>query len=619
MKQETVNSRPQKGNPFVTFLWVILIVLFLNWLIFPNLTGQKIKSTDYGTFIEKIEEGSIKEVMIKSGQIYFTVADKEDVTTYQTGEINDPQLVDRLLKAKSPNEDGKVAFTEIVPEENSPFLNFILMWVLPGLLFYVIWKQASRSIQARMGASGGNFMSFGNGGAKIYADAEIKTTFADVAGQNEAKEMLKEIVEFLHKPQKYADIGASLPKGALLVGPPGTGKTLIARAVAGEAKVPFFAISGSEFVQMFVGMGAAKVRDLFRQANEKAPCIIFIDEIDAIGKRRDSGLGGNDEREQTLNQLLTEMDGFDGRKGVVILAATNRPEDLDKALLRPGRFDRRIQMELPDLEGRKAILNVHLKKVKHEAVDIDIVARATAGTSGAELANIVNEAALRAVRMGRSAVTTEDLEESVETVIAGAQKKGKVVSAEEKKIIAYHEIGHALVAAMQSHSAPVHKITIIPRTSGALGYTMQVESGEQVLMNKEELFNRIVTLTGGRTAEEEICHVVTTGASNDIEQATKLARAMVTRYGMSDKYDMMGLETVHNVYLGGDTSLTCSAETAASIDQEVLEMIRKAHEKSRRLIRENLDVMHEAASFLIEKETITGEEFMHILHQSGKL
>lgn len=619
MKQETVNSRPQKGNPFVTFLWVILIVLFLNWLIFPNLTGQKIKSTDYGTFIEKMEEGSIKEVMIKSGQIYFTVADKEDVTTYQTGEINDPQLVDRLLKAKSPNEDGKVAFTEIVPEENSPFLNFILMWVLPGLLFYVIWKQASRSIQARMGTSGGNFMSFGNGGAKIYADAEIKTTFADVAGQNEAKEMLKEIVEFLHKPQKYADIGASLPKGALLVGPPGTGKTLIARAVAGEAKVPFFAISGSEFVQMFVGMGAAKVRDLFRQANEKAPCIIFIDEIDAIGKRRDSGLGGNDEREQTLNQLLTEMDGFDGRKGVVILAATNRPEDLDKALLRPGRFDRRIQMELPDLEGRKAILNVHLKKVKHEAVDIDIVARATAGTSGAELANIVNEAALRAVRMGRSAVTTEDLEESVETVIAGAQKKGKVVSAEEKKIIAYHEIGHALVAAMQSHSAPVHKITIIPRTSGALGYTMQVESGEQVLMNKEELFNRIVTLTGGRTAEEEICHVVTTGASNDIEQATKLARAMVTRYGMSDKYDMMGLETVHNVYLGGDTSLTCSAETAASIDQEVLEMIRKAHEKSRRLIRENLDVMHEAASFLLEKETITGEEFMHILHQSGKL
>lgn len=618
MKQETVNSRPQKGNPFVTFLWVILIVLFLNWLIFPNLTGQKIKSTDYGTFIEKMEEGSIKEVMIKSGQIYFTVADKGDVTTYQTGEVNDPQLVDRLLKAKSPNKDGKVAFTEIVPEENSPFLNFILMWVLPGLLFYVIGKRASRSIQARMGA-GGNFMSFGNGGAKIYADAEIKTTFADVAGQNEAKEMLKEIVEFLHKPQKYTDIGASLPKGALLVGPPGTGKTLIARAVAGEAKVPFFAISGSEFVQMFVGMGAAKVRDLFRQANEKAPCIIFIDEIDAIGKRRDSGLGGNDEREQTLNQLLTEMDGFDGRKGVVILAATNRPEDLDKALLRPGRFDRRIQMELPDLEGRKAILNVHLKKVKHETVDIDIVARATAGTSGAELANIVNEAALRAVRMGRSEVTTEDLEESVETVIAGAQKKGKVVSAEEKKIIAYHEIGHALMAAMQSHSAPVHKITIIPRTSGALGYTMQVESGEQVLMNREELFNRIVTLTGGRTAEEEICHVVTTGASNDIEQATKLARAMVTRYGMSDKYDMMGLETVHNVYLGGDTSLTCSAETAAAIDQEVLEMIRKAHEKSRRLIRENLDVMHEAASFLLEKETITGEEFMHILHQSGKL
>ena len=616
MKQETVNSRPQKGNPFVTFLWVILIVLFLNWLIFPNLTGQKIKSTDYGTFIEKMEEGSIKEVMIKSGQIYFTVADKEDVTTYQTGEINDPQLVDRLLKAKSPNEDGKVAFTEIVPEENSPFLNFILMWVLPGLLFYVIWKQASRSIQARMGASGGNFMSFGNGGAKIYADAEIKTTFADVAGQNEAKEMLKEIVEFLHKPQKYADIGASLPKGALLVGPPGTGKTLIARAVAGEAKVPFFAISGSEFVQMFVGMGAAKVRDLFRQANEKAPCIIFIDEIDAIGKRRDSGLGGNDEREQTLNQLLTEMDGFDGRKGVVILAATNRPEDLDKALLRPGRFDRRIQMELPDLEGRKAILNVHLKKVKHEAVDIDIVARATAGTSGAELANIVNEAALRAVRMGRSAVTTEDLEESVETVIAGAQKKGKVVSAEEKKIIAYHEIGHALVAAMQSHSAPVHKITIVPRTSGALGYTMQVESGEKFLMSKEEALNKIATLTGGRAAEEFMFHSITTGASNDIEQATKLARAMITRYGMSDQFGMVALETVNNQYLGGDTSLACSPETAKAIDDEVIRTVRQQYEKAMGILKENAAKLNEIAGYLLDKETITGEEFMEILNRA---
>lgn len=613
MKQEVSGARPQKGNPFVSFLWVILIVLFLNWLIFPNLMNRQIRATDYSTFVEKMDAGAIKEVMVKSGQIYFTVLENGEELTYQTGEIEDPQLVDRLLKAKSPNANGKITFSEIVPEENSPVLNFILMWILPGLLFYIIWKQASRSIQARMGA-GGNFMSFGNGGAKIYADSEIKTTFADVAGQNEAKEMLKEIVDFLHNPKKYTDIGASLPKGALLVGPPGTGKTLIARAVAGEAKVPFFAISGSEFVQMFVGMGAAKVRDLFRQANEKAPCIIFIDEIDAIGKRRDSGLGGNDEREQTLNQLLTEMDGFDGRKGVVILAATNRPENLDKALLRPGRFDRRIQMELPDLEGRKAILNVHLKRVKHEEVDIDVVARATAGTSGAELANIVNEAALRAVRMGRNKINTADLEESVETVIAGAQKKGKVVSAEEKRIIAYHEIGHALVAAMQTHSAPVHKITIIPRTSGALGYTMQVESGEQVLMNKDDLFNRIVTLTGGRTAEEVIGHVVTTGASNDIEQATKLARAMVTRYGMSDKYDMMGLETVNNAYLGGDTSLTCSAETAANIDLEVLDIIKKAHEKARCLIQENIQVMHEAATFLLEKETITGEEFMHILH-----
>lgn len=613
MKQEVSGARPQKGNPFVSFLWVILIVLFLNWLIFPNLMNRQIRATDYSTFVEKMDAGAIKEVMVKSGQIYFTVLENGEELTYQTGEIEDPQLVDRLLKAKSPNANGKITFSEIVPEENSPVLNFILMWILPGLLFYIIWKQASRSIQARMGA-GGNFMSFGNGGAKIYADSEIKTTFADVAGQNEAKEMLKEIVDFLHNPKKYTDIGASLPKGALLVGPPGTGKTLIARAVAGEAKVPFFAISGSEFVQMFVGMGAAKVRDLFRQANEKAPCIIFIDEIDAIGKRRDSGLGGNDEREQTLNQLLTEMDGFDGRKGVVILAATNRPENLDKALLRPGRFDRRIQMELPDLEGRKAILNVHLKRVKHEEVDIDVVARATAGTSGAELANIVNEAALRDVRMGRNKINTADLEESVETVIAGAQKKGKVVSAEEKRIIAYHEIGHALVAAMQTHSAPVHKITIIPRTSGALGYTMQVESGEQVLMNKDDLFNRIVTLTGGRTAEEVIFHVVTTGASNDIEQATKLARAMVTRYGMSDKYDMMGLETVNNAYLGGDTSLTCSAETAANIDLEVLDIIKKAHEKARCLIQENIQVMHEAATFLLEKETITGEEFMHILH-----
>lgn len=602
-------------NPYWGLLVGILIVLFLNGLLVPTLTGRQIKSTDYGTFIVKVDSGLVKDVVIESGQIYFTTQEGNKTSAYQTGAINDPQLVDRLLEAKSPNEDGKISFNQVIPQENSPLLNFVLMWVLPGLIFYLIWRQTSKAIQARMGSGGDNFMSFGKSGAKIYADSDVKTTFADVAGQDEAKEALNEIVDFLHNPKKYTDIGASLPKGALLVGPPGTGKTLIARAVAGEAKVPFFAISGSEFVQMFVGMGAAKVRDLFRQANEKAPCIIFIDEIDAIGKRRDTGIGGNDEREQTLNQLLTEMDGFDGRKGVVILAATNRPESLDKALLRPGRFDRRIQMELPDLEGRKAIINVHLKKVKCDKIDMDVVARATAGSSGAELANIVNEAALRAVRMGRNKVTTSDLEESVETVIAGAQKKGKVISDEEKKIVSYHEIGHALVAALQSHSAPVHKITIVPRTSGALGYTMQVDKGEQVLMSREDLFNRIATLTGGRAAEEVILGRVTTGASNDIEQATRLARAMVTRYGMSEKYDMMGLETVNNAYLGGDSSLTCSSETAADIDREVLKMIGDAHQKARKLIADHLDIMHEAAAYLLDKETITGEEFMAIVRK----
>lgn len=614
-KQDLSKQPTKRGNPYMGFLWGILIVLFLNGLVFPSLMDRKIYKTDYGDFIEKVNSGQVREVMIENKQIYFTADnDKGEQTTYQTGEINDPQLVDRLLQARSPNQTGKIAFNQIVPRENSPILNFLLMWILPGLLFYIIWRQTSKNIQSRLGA-GGNFMSFGNSGAKIYADSDIKTTFADVAGQNEAKEMLSEIVNFLHNPKKYTDIGASLPKGALLVGPPGTGKTLIARTVAGEAKVPFFAISGSEFVQMFVGMGAAKVRDLFKQANEKAPCIIFIDEIDAIGKKRDSAYGGNDEREQTLNQLLTEMDGFDGRKGVVILAATNRPEMLDKALLRPGRFDRRIQMELPDLEGRKSILQVHLKKVKHETIDLDIVARTTAGSSGAELANIVNEAALRAVRLGRQHVITADLEESVETVIAGAQKKDKVISPEEKKIISYHEIGHALVAALQSLSAPVHKITIIPRTSGALGYTMQVDRGEQVLMSQEDLFNRIATLTGGRAAEELLCNTVTTGASNDIEQATQLARAMVTRFGMSKKYDMMGLEQVNNAYLGGNTTLNCSAETATEIDEEVLRLIKEAHQKARDLISKHIPVMHEAASYLIDKETITGEEFMRILRK----
>ena len=615
MNTDSQNPVPRRSNPYMGILWGILIVLLLNGLIFPLFNPRRITATDYGTFISHVDSGRVKEVMIKNGQIYFSAADDDGKTaTYQTGEICDPGLVGRLLAAESPNESGKIVFTRIVPQENSPILNFILMWVLPGLICYMIWRQASRSIQARMG-SGGNFLSFGSSGAKIYADSDVKTTFADVAGQDEAKEALTEIVDFLHAPAKYAEIGASLPKGALLVGPPGTGKTLIARAVAGEAKVPFFAMSGSEFVQMFVGMGAAKVRDLFKQANEKAPCIIFIDEIDAIGKRRDTAIGGNDEREQTLNQLLTEMDGFDGRKGVVILAATNRPESLDKALLRPGRFDRRIQMELPDLEGRKAILKVHLARVKHESVDLSIVAQATAGSSGAELANIVNEAALRAVRQGRRKVTTADLEESVETVMAGAQKKNKVLSGEEKRIVAYHEIGHALVAAMQTASAPVHKITIIPRTSGALGYTMQVDEGEQVLLSRENLFNRIATLTGGRSAEELVFGSITTGASNDIEQATKLARAMVTRFGMSEKYDMMGLETVNNAYLGGDNTLTCSPETAAEIDNEVLRIVREAHEKARGILSAHRTALDEAAAFLLERETITGEEFMRILRK----
>lgn len=558
MKQEVQNQPTRRGNPYMGALVAILVILFLNGLIVPGLTDRKIVPIDYGSFLSKVEEGQVRNVVIKNDQIYFTADEEGKQVNYQTGLIEDPQLVDRLLEAKSPNEGGKIAFNRIVPQENSPLLNFFLLWVLPGLIFYLIWRHTNRLIQSRMG-SGGNFMSFGNSGAKIYADAEVTTTFQDVAGQEEAKEALREIVDFLHNPTRYTEIGASLPKGALLVGPPGTGKTLIARAVAGEAKVPFFAISGSEFVQMFVGMGAAKVRDLFRQANEKAPCIIFIDEIDAIGKRRESGMGANDEREQTLNQLLTEMDGFDGRKGVVILAATNRPESLDKALLRPGRFDRRIQMELPDLEGRKAILEVHLKKVRHRAIDLDLVARATAGSSGAELANIVNEAALLAVRQGRHEVVTSDLEESVETVIA--------------------------------------------------------DSGEQVLLSREDLFNRIVTLTGGRAAEEVIIGTVSTGASNDIEQATRLARAMVTRYGMSDKYDMMMLETVNNAYLGGDTSLACSSETAAEVDREVLSVIREAHQKAKEIISGNLEIMHDAASYLLEKETITGDEFMAIVHK----
>ncbi|MDL2244945.1 ATP-dependent zinc metalloprotease FtsH [Parabacteroides sp. OttesenSCG-928-J18] len=607
-------DKKMQNNPYYAVTIMLLVLLLMNIFLFPKILKRQIIDTDYGTFIGMVEAGKVKQVKIEDNRIYFLSLNEEgEEKVYQTGAIHDPNLVERLLLADSLNENGKIAFTQSIPRENSPLLSFLMMWVLPALLFWIIWRSLSRTMQNRMG--GDNVMSFGKSGAKIYAESEVKTSFDDVAGQDEAKEALNEIVDFLHNPKKYAEIGASLPKGALLVGPPGTGKTLIARAVAGEAKVPFFSISGSEFVQMFVGMGAAKVRDLFKQANEKAPCIIFIDEIDAIGKKRDTGLGGNDEREQTLNQLLTEMDGFDGKKGVVILGATNRPESLDKALLRPGRFDRRIQMELPDLEGRKAILAVHLKKVKHEEVNLELVARATAGSSGAEIANIVNEAALRAIRLGRNSVTTEDLEECVEVVIAGAQRKGKVLSDQEKKLVAYHEIGHAIVAAKQTESAPVHKITIIPRTSGALGYTMQVDAGEQNLLSKTELENRIATLTGGRAAEEVIFNTITTGASNDIEQATKLARAMVTRFGMSDEHDMMALETVNNPYLGSDTTLACSADTAAQVDKEVLQIIKTAHRKATEIIRDNMEKMHALSSFLIEKETITGDEFMEILNK----
>ena len=604
------------------FAIAFCLLLLFNGFLQPMLVRSQLKETDYGSFTQHVNDGDVEQVLIKDNKIYFSVSDGEETTektTYVTGQMDDPGLVERLSKASSPSETGHIVFTQEIPHENSPIVNFLLWWVLPGVIFYFLFNMMMKKMGNRGGA--GNFMSFGQSGAKIYADKEVKTTFADVAGQDEAKETLQEMVDFLHNPTKYTEIGASLPKGALLVGPPGTGKTLIARAVAGEAHVPFFSISGSEFVQMFVGMGASKVRDLFSQANEKAPCIIFIDEIDAIGKRRDSsGYGGNDEREQTLNQLLTEMDGFDSRKGVVILAATNRPEMLDKALLRPGRFDRRVQMELPDLEGRVAILKVHLKHVKHEAdISLDLIARAMAGSSGAEIANIVNEAALRAVRMGRNVVSQQDLEESIETVMAGAQRKGKIISEQERRIISYHELGHAMVAARQGGQAPVHKITIVPRTSGALGYTMQVDSGEQVLMSKKELLNRIATLTGGRAAEEVICGTITTGASNDIEQATKLARAMVTRYGMSDKYGMMALETVNGAYLGGDTSLACAQDTAADIDSEVRQMIADGYAKAKQIITDNRAQMDAAAHILLEKETITGEEFMQIIDQPAQI
>lgn len=606
------NQRPQQSwFNWNTFFWVMLLLLIINSFVYPKFGQPTVKDTDYATFISYVDHGKVNKVVVKDDIIYFTVGKEQ----FKTVEVNDPQLSDRLLKAKSPNKSGRIEFTKTLPQKNSPLLDFIIWWILPALIFFGLWQWGAKRMM-KGGAGGGGFLSLGKSGAKVYAERDVKTTFADVAGQDEAKETLKEIVDFLHNPKKYTRLGAKLPKGALLVGPPGTGKTLIARAVAGEAHVPFFSISGSAFVQMFVGMGAAKVRDLFQQAQQKAPCIIFIDEIDAIGKSRDQAMG-NDEREQTLNQLLTEMDGFDATKGLVILAATNRPETLDKALLRPGRFDRRIIMELPDLEGRKAILQVHLKDVKHGDIDLDKVGRATAGSSGADIANIVNEAALRAVRLNKNEIDTDDLLESVETVIAGEQKKGAVISPEEKRIISYHEIGHAMVAACQSHSAPVEKITIVPRTSGALGYTMQVDAGEKHLMSKEEMLNRIATLTGGRAAEEVMCHTVTTGASNDIEKATQLAREMITIYGMSDKYGMMQLEEVRNRYLGGNSSLTCSAETARDIDKEVARIIHEAHEKATRIITEHKAEMDAATAILLKKETITGEEFMKVLEDNS--
>ena len=607
------NKQPVKFNWLYLF-WVLCILVLLNGLLFPVVGGAGVESTDYGTFIQRVDSGLVSKVQIKDNDIFYTILRQGKEQQCETPEVNDPQLTERLLNSPGKNAAGKISFTQVPQQRNSPLMDFFLWWILPGILFYWLWSYASKRIVS--GSGGGNFLQLGKSGAQVYAENSVKTTFADVAGQDEAKDQLMEIVDFLHHPGKYASMGARLPKGALLVGPPGTGKTLIARAVAGEAKVPFFAISGSEFVQMFVGMGAAKVRDLFNQAAAKAPCIIFIDEIDAIGKSRDAAMG-NDEREQTLNQLLTEMDGFDATKGVVILAATNRPESLDKALLRPGRFDRRIQMELPDLEGRKAILKVHLRDIRHGDIDLDIVGSATAGSSGADLANIVNEAALRAVKLGKKEVDTTDLEESVETVIAGEQKKSAVIAPDERRIISYHEIGHAMVAALQSHSAPVQKITIIPRTSGALGYTMQVDAGEKHLMSREEMLNRIATLTAGRVAEEVICHTCTTGASNDIEQATRMARAMVTVYGMSDHFGMMQLEEVRNRYLGGNASLTCSAQTAAQIDEEVRLLIRQGKEKATKLITAHLEEMQEAAAILLQKETITGEEFMQVLKKHG--
>ena len=604
------SKKPEKRPLYVYYIIAVVIIILLNVFALPAISERSVKETDYTTFLKAVDRGKVYEATIDSDYIYYTMkVDGNDVYC-KTVSVDDKDLVSHLY-------DAGVSIEGTAPQRQSLLLSLILGYVLPIAIFVLLGRWLSKKMMSSMGNGGpGGMMSFGKSNAKVYVKSSTGIKFSDVAGEDEAKELLTEIVDFLHNPQKYREIGASMPKGALLVGPPGTGKTLLAKAVAGEAEVPFFSISGSEFVEMFVGMGAAKVRDLFKQANEKAPCIVFIDEIDTIGKKRDgAGMGGgNDEREQTLNQLLTEMDGFDGSKGVVILAATNRPDSLDPALLRPGRFDRRIPVELPDLHGREEILKVHAKKIKiADTVRFDEIAKAAVGASGAELANIVNEAALRAVRDGRKFATQADFEESIEVVIAGYQKKNRVLSNKEKLIVSYHEVGHALVAAKQTDSAPVHKITIIPRTSGALGYTMQVDEQEHFLMTKEELENKIATFTGGRAAEELIFHSITTGASNDIEQATKLARAMISRYGMSDEFDMVAMENVSNQYLGGDASLTCSFETQTLLDKKVVDVVRKQHEKATKILTDNIGKLHEIAKYLYEHETITGEEFMKIL------
>ena len=603
---EIKDKKPKK--PLIFYYAIVIIVLvLLNTLLVPSLAERSIKEATYDEFLDTLDSGTVEEVNLEDDVIYYSVKKGNETQVYKTGRIKDSQEVERL-------KDAGVKFSEEIPQKTSPILSLLLSYIVPILIFVFIGNWLSKKMMSGIGGGAGGAMSFGKSNAKIYVKSSTGIKFSDVAGEDEAKELLTEIVDYLHNPEKYREIGAAMPKGALLVGPPGTGKTLLAKAVAGEANVPFFSISGSEFVEMFVGMGAAKVRDLFKQANEKAPCIVFIDEIDTIGKKRDGNISGNDEREQTLNQLLTEMDGFDGSKGVVILAATNRPDSLDPALLRPGRFDRRIPVELPDLQGREEILKVHAKKIKiSDNVDFREIAKAASGASGAELANIVNEAALRAVRDRRKFATQADMEESIEVVIAGYQKKSRVLSEKEKLIVSYHEIGHALVAAMQTNSAPVHKITIIPRTSGALGYTMQVEDGEHYLMSKEELENKIATFTGGRAAEELIFHSITTGASNDIEQATKLARGMITRYGMSDDFDMVAMESVQNQYLGGDTSLACSFETQTEIDKKVVELVKTQHAKAYKILEDNIGKLHQLAKYLYDNETITGEEFMKIL------